>query len=222
MYLKNKSPNLSKTLRTKFIWIPMVLFLWTEGKLIAQNLAKLDQKQGYKNIQIGDSIQKHQFFFAYDRKANDGYDVYSLVRADSLNYTIPPDSLNKFPKDTLLPNPYLKIGYIQVRKMHLLVYKQRIYEIILTLEPTYFPDMQKILVSAYGEPNELLCDEIESEEGKRIDCLWKGKVMGLWCRLVDYGEEQQKTLVGFKNYKAVEKIKKEMQKNAVKDILGEN
>lgn len=171
---------------------------------------------------MGDSIQKHRFFFEYEGKANDGYDVYSLIMSDSLPFVIPADSLNKTPTDTLISNPYLHIGYIQVRKMILLVYKELIYEIIITLDITHFADIKDVLIKAYGEPNELPCEEIESEEGKRTDCLWKGKVMALWCRMMDYGKEQQKTLVGFKNYNAVSKIKKEMQKNAVKDLLGEN
>lgn len=190
--------------------------------LYGQGLEKLDKKQGYKNIQIGDSIHKHTFFFEYDGRANDGYDVYSLILQEGLVYQIPADSLTKVPKDTILPNPYLNIGHIPLRRMHLLVYKEKIYEILLTFEGLYFQDVKEILISAYGEPNILLCDEIESDGVKKIDCLWRGKVMGLWCRFVDFGEEQQKTLVGFKNYKAVDKIKKEMQKQAVKEILGEN
>ena len=111
--------------------------------LCAQGLTKLDKKKGYKNIQVGDSIQRHTFFFEYDGRANDGYDVYSLILQPGLVYQIPADSLTRTPKDTILPNPYLKIGHIPLRNMHLLVYKKKVYEIILILEAIYFPEIKK-------------------------------------------------------------------------------
>jgi hypothetical protein len=166
-----------------------------------QDLNSLDQKRGFKDIQIGDSIQRYTPFFKYTEKATDGYDIFSIRNEN-------PEAVRR----------YAQLGYIPIQQLNLLVYKSKIQEIRIFFAIETYEDLKNILMKAYGEPNDTPCETIESEEmGKRSDCRWKGQKIDLWLSGIDV-PEKQKVVVGFSDFQMVMKMRKELTAAAVKDL----
>lgn len=195
------------------VFLPVIFIFLSIPQLRGQGLSRLDQQKGFKNIRIGDSIQTYPAYFKYEGRADDGYDVYRLSAPQALKAS---DSL------ALKWAQYLSIGYIRLDHITLLCYKGKIHEILLSFKPAYFEDMKAVLSKAYGEANERACELIEEETAKRVECAWKGKEIVLWCRLMESeieGEKQIRSLLGYQNFKMVAKMRKELQKAAVDDLL---
>jgi hypothetical protein len=179
--------------------LPVILFLNLHLGLFcyltAQNIQQLDKKKGFKDIKIGNEIKPllDSGRFEFKRSADNGYNIYQAT-------------------DTTQ-----KLGHIPILEFNLLTYQKKIHEIRLLLDFANFEQIKEILVKAYGEPNEKPCEELEIEAGKRIDCFWKGSSIFLWCSAVDYGD-YKKSIIGFKDFKMVEKMKKELTQKALGDL----
>ncbi len=166
----------------------------------AQNIEALDKKKGFKDIIIGDSIQRYLPFFKYKERAIDGYDVF-VIKEES------PEAIRR----------YAQLGYLPIQQLNLLVYKSRIHEIRIFFALEAYEDLKSILTKVYAEPNETPCETIKNDSGSRSDCRWRGEKINLWCSAIDI-PEKQKVVVGFSNFEMVIKMRKELTAAAIKDL----
>lgn len=186
------------TMQSIFIQINTYLFVFgmcfAQFQAQAQDIRQLEKKRAFKDLKIGEEFSKYKDRFEFVRQAETGHNIYKAI------------------DDTI------KIGHLPIEELNLLVYNKKIYEIRLKLDIGTFEQVKEILFQAYGEPNDKPCEELELEElGKRIDCFWKGESMFLWCSAIDF-KDFKKAMIGFKDLKMAERMKKELTKKAVGDL----
>ena len=173
-----------------------ILFLFLYTYTNGQDISKLDQKNGFKDINLGANIKKfiHKFDKEEDGKGI-GYDIYSTK--DSYEY----------------------IGYIPIEKVSIFVYKEKVHEIKVFIDLEMYEDVKKVLSKAYGELAEDACQEMSNEEEEQLIkiCSWKGKQVMLWCSYTSM-KEFKKTMIGFQNKVLIAQMKKELTQKAADDL----
>lgn len=173
------------------------LFVFTCFIVInGQNIAKLDKKNGFKDINLGANIKEyaHKFEKEEDGKGI-GYDIYSSKES------------------------YEYIGYIPIEKVSIFVYKNKVHEIKVFINLEMYEDVKKVLSKAYGELEEESCQEMANEETQQFIkiCTWEGNQTKLWCSYTLF-PEYRKTIIGFQSKPMIIEMKKELTKKAADDL----
>jgi hypothetical protein len=167
-------------------------FLGTVCVAQGQDLSKLEQKNGFKELKLGADFTRHRAKFDTLEREADGYKIYNS-------------------------KSYEAIGHIPIELVTVLTYKNKIHEVRILTDFAHFEELKSILTQAYGEPKDKPCELLEVEQGKRTDCAWRSENVLHWCTAIEF-KDYQKTVIGFKAYKLAEKAKKELTQKAIGDL----
>ncbi len=148
----------------------LLLFLLVSNTFYAQNLEVLKEDRGYKEIRLGNDISQYNCFKQEGRPHG----------AQSLALAVGGKDQSKIMVYNFLPNsdyPYYKIGDVEIYKLEVMTYNQKIYEIKIYLAPHV--DILPILKYRFGDYTNY--DEMIFPTYK-----WKTN-NGIVCELLGYG-----------------------------------
>lgn len=131
------------------------------GCALAQDKAvKLDEKRGFKNIKLGESVTSYKAFI-------------EPVKGSKTRFSVKDSTMLKIGTDIRLSNIIIE------------TYNDKVYKISVLALPQYSFKFRSVLISAYGawsiQPNKFQDKYIWYSPTKKVELLYNGESTNKWC-----------------------------------------